>query len=171
MLPRDLLLYNNLLMPEIGPAVGGLPMTIWQRCLGNSVHFIINTMLSKFLKFIKSQQQTIFLSVCLVLVSVISYNLGQVNALQKTPLKITGKETNQANVFKATSLQKPQTTATNKPKPTDLRVVVSKKSTTKKYHYAWCSGAQRIKEENRVWFATAGEAESAGYTLAGNCEL
>ncbi len=45
--------------------------------------------------------------------------------------------------------------------------VASKKSD--KYHLPWCSGASRISEENKVWFASKEEAEVAGYTPAGNC--
>ena len=37
------------------------------------------------------------------------------------------------------------------------------------YYYAWCSGAKRIKEENRIWFATREAAEKAGLKQAGNC--
>lgn len=46
--------------------------------------------------------------------------------------------------------------------------VASKNGT--KYHLPWCSGAKRIKEENKVWFATKEEAEAAGYTPAANCK-
>jgi hypothetical protein len=42
--------------------------------------------------------------------------------------------------------------------------------TGKTYHLPWCSGAQRIKPENRVWFATKGEAEERGYHPAVNCK-
>ena len=38
-----------------------------------------------------------------------------------------------------------------------------------KYHYPWCGGAKRIKEENQVWFASAAVARRAGYTPAANC--
>jgi len=38
------------------------------------------------------------------------------------------------------------------------------------YHFPWCSGAQRIKDENKVWFATKEEAERAGYRPASNCK-
>jgi hypothetical protein len=38
-----------------------------------------------------------------------------------------------------------------------------------KYHLPWCSGAQRIKEENLVRFASIAEAEAKGYVPAGNC--
>jgi len=39
-----------------------------------------------------------------------------------------------------------------------------------KYHLPWCSGALRIKEENKVWFASKAEAEEAGYSPAANCK-
>lgn len=39
-----------------------------------------------------------------------------------------------------------------------------------KYHLPWCSGAQRIKEENKVWFGSKVEAENRGYVPAKNCE-
>jgi hypothetical protein len=45
---------------------------------------------------------------------------------------------------------------------------VASKSGTK-YHLPWCSGAQRIKEENKVWFSTKESAEAAGYAPAANC--
>ena len=51
----------------------------------------------------------------------------------------------------------------------DFRVVASKKSTSGKYHFLWCAGAKQIKEENKLYFNSEGEAISAGYTLAGNC--
>lgn len=38
-----------------------------------------------------------------------------------------------------------------------------------KYHLAWCSGAQRIKEENKIYFNSQEEAERAGYAPAANC--
>lgn len=47
-------------------------------------------------------------------------------------------------------------------------VVVSKNGT--KYHFPWCAGAGQIKEENKVWFRTEVDAQSAGYTKAGNCQ-
>ncbi|OHA15361.1 MAG: hypothetical protein A3G52_00010 [Candidatus Taylorbacteria bacterium RIFCSPLOWO2_12_FULL_43_20] len=42
--------------------------------------------------------------------------------------------------------------------------------TSDKYHYPWCSGALRMKEENKIWFKSAEEARAAGYTPAGNCK-
>ena len=47
-------------------------------------------------------------------------------------------------------------------------IVVSKNGT--KYHFPWCSGAKRIKEENKIWFNSEQEAREAGYTPAANCK-
>ncbi|MFM2339984.1 MAG: hypothetical protein RLZZ360_620 [Candidatus Parcubacteria bacterium] len=45
---------------------------------------------------------------------------------------------------------------------------VGSKSGTK-YHLMTCSSGQRIKPENRVFFATKEAAEAAGYAPASNC--
>ena len=49
----------------------------------------------------------------------------------------------------------------------DKKIVASRNGTA--YYYPWCSGAKRIKEENKVWFLTKEAAEKAGLKLAGNC--
>lgn len=46
--------------------------------------------------------------------------------------------------------------------------VASKNGT--RYHFPWCSGAQRIKESNKIWFSSKEEAARAGYTPALNCK-
>lgn len=40
----------------------------------------------------------------------------------------------------------------------------------KVYYHSSCKGYKRIKEENRVWFKTKGDAEVSGYSLAKNCK-
>lgn len=45
--------------------------------------------------------------------------------------------------------------------------VASKNGT--KYYLPSCSGASRINEANKVWFATAAAAVAAGYAPAANC--
>lgn len=42
--------------------------------------------------------------------------------------------------------------------------------TGKTFHLPWCSGASRIKEENKVWFQSREEAEASGYAPAANCK-
>jgi hypothetical protein len=51
---------------------------------------------------------------------------------------------------------------------TERGYVASKNGT--KYHLPWCSGAQRIKDENKVWFKTKEDAEKAGFMPASNCK-
>lgn len=46
--------------------------------------------------------------------------------------------------------------------------VASKNGT--KYYLPTCAGAERINEENRVWFASVAEAQAAGYGPAANCK-
>src|SRR3989344_6884196 len=128
--------------------------------------------LSKFLNLIKSNKHSIFLAFCIGLISFISYNLGQIDALQQTPIKIVetgglkaGGGNLKADIYSAIQSE----TLNNKAetKVLDTRVVASKNSD--KYHYTWCPGAKKINEANKLWFNSDKEAESKGYALAGNC--
>lgn len=38
------------------------------------------------------------------------------------------------------------------------------------YHFTWCSGAARIKEENKVFYSSIEEARAAGLRPAKNCK-
>lgn len=51
--------------------------------------------------------------------------------------------------------------------PVAGKYMASKNGT--RYYLPTCSGAKRIKEENRVWFATVEDAQAAGLTPAANC--
>lgn len=51
--------------------------------------------------------------------------------------------------------------------PAAGKYMASKNGT--RYYLPTCSGAKRIKEENRVWFATVEDAQAAGLTPAANC--
>jgi hypothetical protein len=97
-----------------------------------------------------------------------AYNLGLLHAQRgRVPLQTSA-------VFRESAVDVPRTSSEGQgsrtgPSHDDLRVVVSKSSSSKKYHHAWCPGASQIKESNRVWFPTVADAEAAGYSLAGNC--
>ncbi len=47
-------------------------------------------------------------------------------------------------------------------------VYVASKSGNK-YYLPGCPGVANIKDSNKVWFATAAQAQAAGYTKATNC--
>ena len=49
-----------------------------------------------------------------------------------------------------------------------IRFTASKSG--EKYHWPWCSFAERIKEENRIYFNSEQEAQAAGYSRCGNFE-
>ncbi|MDP3779027.1 MAG: hypothetical protein Q8R30_03250 [bacterium] len=53
-------------------------------------------------------------------------------------------------------------------KAPDTRVFASRSGAV--YYYSWCSGALRVKEENKVWFATNKEAEQTGLRRASGCK-
>lgn len=38
-----------------------------------------------------------------------------------------------------------------------------------KYHYPWCSAAQRIKPENEIWFSSSEDARAHGYVPCKIC--
>jgi len=134
-------------------------------------------MLAKTAQFVKSLPKALqpyifdlFVLACVILIAVISYNLGRSQSLKKTALEV-GEGT---LVYDAKSPEKSGSSsltanAAQAAKPRDPRVVASKTSTSRKYHFTWCAGAKQIKEENKVWFPTEVEAQKAGYTLAGNC--
>ena len=51
--------------------------------------------------------------------------------------------------------------------PEEGKYVASKSGT--KYYLPTCSGVRRIKEENKIWFATVDDAQASGRTPATNC--
>ncbi len=118
--------------------------------------------LAKIAEFVKLHKRDLFLGICMILIAYIGYGIGRVNT-HKTP------EESAANIYKAESSKELPPPVKIAPKPKDSRVVASKSSTSKKYHFTWCPGAKKIKEANKLWFPTETDAQKAGYTLAGNC--
>ncbi|OGN01773.1 MAG: hypothetical protein A3I26_00950 [Candidatus Yanofskybacteria bacterium RIFCSPLOWO2_02_FULL_43_10] len=126
----------------------------------------MNSILAKIIQAVKNHYKDIFLCFCIILIAIIGFNIGRINALNKTPAKTTEK----ADVYQATTgTPVPNSSKQTPAKPQDLRVVASKASSTKKYHFTWCPGAKQIKEVNKLWFANESLAQKTGYTLAGNC--
>ena len=100
----------------------------------------------------------------IICVSLISFGLGRLSILEnkKTPVKIESAPAAAGQLI---------TQLSDKEYPMEInnKMFVASKNGTK-YHFPWCSGAQRIKEENKIWFASKEEAEKSGYTPAVNCE-
>jgi hypothetical protein len=128
----------------------------------------VTNMIAKIGEWVKQHRRDLWVGFCTLLVSWSAYNLGLIRARSgAVPLQ-------EARVFQERASEAPTPSLTPQPPRgpahTDLRVVVSKTSSSKKYHFSWCSSANRIKEQNKLWFATEQAAQAAGYTLAANCK-
>ena len=99
------------------------------------------------------------------LVGMAGFGLGRLSVLwpQKEPLRIITDNQDTVTGSKEITTQKSAAAVFSKGK-----YIASKSGTS--YHYPWCPGALKIKEENKIWFQTKEEAESRGYKPAGNCE-
>ena len=111
----------------------------------------------------------ITLSILIILVALVSFELGYLShteaessfsVLPPLTRELAGGEPHSAS-YSA------QTAALGAVGAVSGSYVASKNGS--KYHYPWCSGAKRMKEENKVWFDSAEEALAAGYTPAANC--
>ena len=118
--------------------------------------------------------QIIFTTLIIILVSFSSFGLGRLSKIEenKKPLSIYDNITRVDNLVSIIA-----TTESKKPvevQPPQLGLVAGGKyiasKNSDKYHAPWCSGAQRINEENKIWFDSKEEAERAGYTPASNCK-
>lgn len=126
-----------------------------------------------FKEFSKKYQTEIYLVMFLILVGIISFNLGRIWTISRYGQPPRVEQANLSEIFKPNAnLQiDPNTTNvtnTEKEPRINFKVVASKNST--KYHYTWCSGAKRIKPENLITFTSEEEAQAKGYILAGNCK-
>lgn len=115
----------------------------------------------------------LFSAVLIIVVGVASFGLGRLSVEERvdnmsqgaTPAFTRTMPLNSPGASQNTSSQAVREETASS---TEKGYVASKNST--KYHLPWCSGAARIAEENKVWFATKEEAEAAGYTPAANCK-
>jgi len=125
-------------------------------------------MLSKIADFGKKYRSELLLCLASFALVIISFNAGRMSVLQQhntatleiiPPNVQTAQAEQQASIINA--MQKT---------PQDLRVVASKASSSRLYHFSWCSGAKRISEKNKIFFENEATAIAAGYSLAGNCQ-
>lgn len=111
----------------------------------------------------------LFIVIILLLVAIGAFGLGKISAYEKREVPISVIK-NEERVLTNVSEQKLATIASSNQKtdesPKDM-IVASKNG--KKYYYTWCSGADRIKEENKIWFATVEEAKSRGLEPSSGC--
>lgn len=123
---------------------------------------------------IKPIENELFIVLVIILVALISFGLGRLSKIRenKTPITIEnineGVPINLTGEGSGASANAGQQTAKPGFTAGEKLYVASKNGT--KYHYPWCSGAQTIKEENKIWFSSKEEAQKAGYQPASNCK-
>lgn len=136
--------------------------------------------INKIKKQIESvERNDLYVAALIFLVGLSSFGLGRLSAVwpKKEPITIKNVEDvkdirNVGNVQSAVEQVKQSNISNISNNSNNFNIkgkyIASKNGGS--YHLPWCSGAQRIKEENKIWFQTKAEAESRGYKPAGNCE-
>ena len=108
-------------------------------------------------QFLKENQSDTILFAGVLLISLISFGAGRMTVpLGTIPEPIIIETSNT------------QPLITDTAKKIELGNLVASVNGTR-YYIPSCSGVNRIKEENKIWFQSVEEAENLGYTPARNC--
>lgn len=128
---------------------------------------------------LSSVPQDVLLVVLVLSVAVAGFGLGMLSERQMSAEKRSGFWIEQvassspavlgAAVAGATATKVSGVTAESISAPLAVGKYVASKNGTK-YYLPTCSGAKRIKDENKVWFATVEEAKASGRTPSSACK-
>lgn len=127
------------------------------------------------LQRVKNIKQELLVMALLIVVGFGGFGLGRLSGMEAGNRPITIKEpslitnncpafASQANFYPSSGDGEVQPEIAG----AEASLLVGSKNSNK-VHFPWCSGAQRIKEENKVWFRSLDEARNAGYSPASNC--
>ena len=106
----------------------------------------------------------LFIILMIFLVGIASFGLGKLSSFEKKKVPISILNTQESMYASVLESIHPS----NKEDVKEKGTVVASKSGTK-YYYPWCSGVNRIKEENKIWFNSIEEAKARGLTPASGC--
>lgn len=108
--------------------------------------------------------ENLAISLIIVLVAFGSFGLGRLSRIseRQPAVSISGMTATAGTAISSPSAEKTESVAEKE------GFIVGSKS-SRKYHFPWCSGARQLKDSNKILFASAAEAEAAGYTKAANC--
>ena len=109
----------------------------------------------------------LYIVTLIILVGFSSFGLGRLSVSNSSKEPIQLLHTNMAAI-EATF--ESETTSINRSGTNAVQGALVGSRNGSKYHFPWCSGAQRIKEANKIWFDSKEEAHKAGYTPAANCK-
>jgi len=119
-------------------------------------------------EWLKQYQGDIALVIGFLLVALIAFGAGRLTApeIVRNPVII-----NDSDAF-SEEIVSPIKNIDNNEQGNEIKPVADQKQqglfvgsrSGSKYHWPWCSYAQKIKEENKVWFKDEAEAQAAGYS-------
>ena len=121
---------------------------------------MIQNLWNKIKAWFLPREGEIILAAVIILTALASFGLGRLSALGKNKFPVRIETKNQSAA--ALSSQNPKTESAQN------LFVASRNGQV--YHFPWCAGAQRIKEENKIYFSSKEEAQKAGLRPAANCE-
>jgi len=110
-----------------------------------------------------------FTGLIIILVGTASFGLGRLSMAEDSRKPVQIQLPDGTFLDNSTDVYVPENQSATVQNGLNMGNYVASKSGSA-YHLPWCSGAQRIKEENKIWFDTKKEAEKAGYKPAGNCK-
>lgn len=110
-----------------------------------------------------------FTAIVIIFVAFSGFGLGRLSALEgkKVPIFIERSFSFTPPSDEVIS-EKDLTSGKTIRNPSEKSFVASRSGT--RYYFPWCGSASRIKEENKIWFASEAEARKAGFTPAANCK-
>jgi len=111
----------------------------------------------------------IYSIIIIVLVAISAFGLGRLSKTDSSaPLVITVSQEMATGSVNPVNIDQTANTPIYASTPAGKAFLASKNG--KNYYSVNCSGAKRIKDSNKVWFATEAEAESAGFTKSATCK-
>ena len=127
--------------------------------------------------WISENRADLFTSCIIFLIGIASFGLGRLSVLlpQKDPIRFedTASLPDQRDSTTSSLSLSDSISPEANPRgititgPNNALFVASKSGSA--YYATWCSGASKIREENRVWFQTKQDAQAKGYRPAKNC--
>ena len=137
------------------------------------------TMLSQYIRkvnnWLTENKNDLYVAEIIFFVSLASFGLGRLSILwpKKEPIQIVTNDKGQMlkaeteHIDSSSSKTNKQLSSFGVSLSSQGKYIASKSGTA--YHYPWCPGALKIKEENKIFFNIKEEAEKRGYKPAGNC--
>lgn len=106
-----------------------------------------------------------YLSAAIILTAGISFGLGRLSVMgERGEIRVEFDPALTSLTSQTASVVKSLPTT-----PTSHSETVFASKNGKKYYYAHCAGVKRIKDENKITFASRETAEASGYTQASGC--